>query len=90
MLEFQYPFILLFIFLVPIFIGIERKRSHSSEGTMRFSHKNLIPESAIKCGEAKSLFLIINKLVILTLIIVALAGPRLSEEIIESNIVQRR
>ena len=52
---------------------------------MRFSHKNLIPESAIKRGEAKSLFLIINKLVILTLIIVALAGPRLSEKIIESN-----
>ena len=85
MLEFQYPFILLFIFLVPILFGIERKRRHSSEGTMRFSHKNLIPESAIKRGEAKSLFLIIYKLVIITLIIVALAEPRLSEKIIESN-----
>ena len=85
MLEFQYPLILLFLFLVPILFGIERKRRHVSEGTMRFSHINLIPASAIKSGERKSLILILIKLIVITLIIIALAGPRFSEKIIESN-----
>ncbi|MAJ43224.1 MAG: aerotolerance regulator BatA [Candidatus Marinimicrobia bacterium] len=85
MIEFQYPILLLLLFLVPILFSIDRKRRHTSEGTMRFSHIELIPNSAIKSGETKSLFLLINKLIIFTLIIFALAGPRISEKVIESN-----
>ncbi|MBK53088.1 MAG: aerotolerance regulator BatA [Candidatus Marinimicrobia bacterium] len=85
MLEFQYPLILLLLFLVPILFGFDRKRRHLSEGTMRFSNIELIPTAAIKSGENKSLLLLINKLIIITLIIIALSGPRISEKIIESN-----
>jgi Ca-activated chloride channel homolog len=86
MIEFQHPFILFSLILVPILFGVERKRRHHSEGTMRFSHKDLIPISAIKRGESKSRFLLINKLIIFILIIIALTGPRYSEKITESNL----
>ena len=85
MIEFQYPLILLLFLLVPILFGFERKRRHLTEGTMRFSHSNLIPESAIKSGEIKSLILTFLKLIIITLIIIALTGPRLTEKVVESN-----
>ena len=85
MIEFQYPIILLFLIIVPILFVIERKRRHKTEGTMRFSHIDLIPDLAIKSGERKSLLLLVNKLFVLALIILALSGPRFSQKITESN-----
>ena len=85
MLEFEYPWLLILLASLPILFWMDQRSASRRDGTMRFSHKNLIPLSAIKSGLYKVRFLLFLKLSVLGLIIIALAGPRLSESIRETN-----
>ena len=84
-MEFGQPYYLFFFIFIPILILWYFIRGKDLEATVRFSNLDLIPESVIRNGKMKNMLLIFGRLTIISLIILALARPRLSDTIHETK-----
>ena len=84
-MEFGQPYYLLLLLLHPILILWYYKKGQNQEATIRFSNLDLIPESVMRNGQMKNVIFIIGRLVIMFLIILALARPRLTGTILETK-----
>jgi len=80
-MEFGHPYFLFLLLILPILTLWYFKKGHSLEATIRFSNLDLIPESIIRNGQIRNIFFILGRLLIMLLIILALARPRLSDTI---------
>ena len=84
-MEFGQPYYLFFLLLPPILILWYYKKGQHQEATVRFSNLDLIPNSVIRNGKMKNMVFILGRLAIISLIILALARPRLSDTIRETK-----
>ena len=84
-MEFGQPYYLFFLLLLPILIVWYYKKGQHQEATVRFSNLDLIPNSVIRNGKMKNMVFILGRLAIISLIILALARPRLSDTIRETK-----
>ena len=84
-MEFGQPYYLFFLLLLPILILWYIKKGQHQEATVRFSNLDLIPKSVIRNGKMKNMLFIYGRLTIITLIILALSRPRLSDTIRETK-----
>ena len=84
-MEFGQPYYLFFLLLLPILILWYYKKGQHQEATVRFSNLDLIPNSVIHNGKMKNMVFILGRLAIISLIILALARPRLSDTIRETK-----
>ena len=84
-MEFGQPYYLFFLLLLPILILWYYKKGQHQEATVRFSNLDLIPNSVIRNGKMKNMVFILVRLAIISLIILALARPRLSDTIRETK-----
>ena len=84
-MEFGQPYYLFFLLLPPILILWYYKKGQHQEATVRFSNLDLIPNSVIRNGKMKNMVFILGRLAIISLIILALARPRLSNTIRETK-----
>ena len=84
-MEFGQPYYLFLLLLLPILILWYFKQGQNQEATIRYSNIDLIPKSVIRSGRMKNLVFIIGRIVIMLLIILALARPRISDTIQETK-----
>ena len=84
-MEFGQPYYLFFLLLLPILILWYYKKGQHQEATVRFSNLDLIPNSVFRNGKMKNMVFILGRLAIISLIILALARPRLSDTIRETK-----
>ena len=84
-MEFGQPYYLLLLLLLPILILWYFKKGQNQEATIRYSNIDLIPKSVIRSGRMKNLVFIIGRIVIMLLIILALARPRLTDTVRETK-----
>ena len=84
-MEFGQPYYLFFLLLPPLLILWYYKKGQHQEATIRFSNLDLIPNSVIRNGKMKNMVFILGRLAIISLIILALARPRLSDTIRETK-----
>ena len=84
-MEFGQPYYLFFLLLLPILILWYFKKGQHHEATVRFSNLDLIPNRVIRNGKIKNMVFILGRLAIISLIILALARPRLSDTIRETK-----
>ena len=84
-MEFGQPYYLFLFIFIPILILWYFIRGKDLEATVRFSNLDLIPKSVIRNGKMKNMLFIFGRLAIISLIILALARPRLSDTIRETK-----
>jgi len=84
-MEFGQPYFLLLLLILPILTLWYFKKGQIQEATVRFSNLDLIPENVIRNGWIKNMVFIMGRLIIMFLIILALARPRLSDTIRETK-----
>ena len=84
-MEFGQPYYLILLFLLPLLVLWYFKRGQNQEATIRYSNLDLIPKSVIRSGRMKNLVYILGRIAIMFLIILALAGPRISDTIRETK-----
>ncbi len=84
-MEFGQPYYLTLLLILPILIFWYFKKGQNQEATVRFSNLDLIPETIIRSGQIKNMIYVIGRLIIMLFIILALARPRLSDTIRETN-----
>jgi len=84
-MEFGQPYYLILLLILPILIFWYFKKGQNQEATVRFSNLDLIPDTIIRSGQIKNMIIVMGRLVIMLLIILALARPRLSDTIRETN-----
>ena len=84
-MEFGQPYYLFLLLLLPMLILWYFKQGKNQEATIRYSNIDLIPKSVIRSGRMKNLVFIIGRIVIMLLIILALARPRISDTIRETK-----
>ena len=84
-MELGQPYYLLLLLLLPILVFWYIIKGQNQEASIRFSNLDLIPESVINNGININKVFILIKLLIMSLIIIALARPRLSNTIRETN-----
>jgi len=86
MITFEHPWVLMGLLLIPAYFVWKQRFGSSKEGTMRVSALQLIPDAFRKRGQAKIIFINILKLITVSLIIIALARPRMVENMQEKNV----
>lgn len=86
MIFFEHSWVLLGLLIIPAFFWWKKRGGHLNEGTMRVSSISLIPESFRKRGNTKILLIYVLKTITITLIILALARPRVVESILEKSV----
>ena len=84
-MEFGQPYYLILLLILPILVFWYFKKGQNQEATVRFSNLDLIPKTIIRSGQIKNMIIVMGRLVIMLLIILALARPRLSDTIRETN-----
>ena len=84
-MEFGQPYYLILLLILPILIFWYFKKGQNQEATVRFSNLDLIPETIIRSGQIKNMIIVMGRLLIMLFIILALARPRLSDTIRETN-----
>jgi Ca-activated chloride channel family protein len=86
MLEFQYPWFLLLLVLVPMIYYLQYRLAHRWEGSVRISSKQLIPDRLQKKGRRRVMTLQIIRSLVLILLIIGIARPRWVEALQESKV----
>ena len=86
MLEFQQPWWLLLLVLMPFLYWWYLRRGHRWEGVLRFSSLALFDPAAVRSGSLKAGFLQGGKFLLLALVVLALARPRLADVIRETRV----
>ena len=84
-MEFGQPYYLFLLLLLPMLILWYFKQGQNHEATIRYSNIDLIPKSIIRSGRMKNLVFILGRIVIMLLIILALARPRLIDTVRETK-----
>ena len=87
MIFFEHPWILLGLIIIPAYFIWQKRQGWKHEGTMRIASLQLIPDAFRKRGNAKIIFINILKVITVSLIIIALARPRIVESIQEKNVL---
>ena len=80
-MEFYQPYYLILLILLPILLAWYLKQGKNLEATLRFSNIELIPNDVVKNGRNKNMFFILSRILIMMLVIIALARPRLIDTI---------
>ena len=78
MIEFEFPYLLISLLIIPIMLYWYFHNGQYQEGTMLYSDISLIPKDAFQRGQLKSRILLFLRLLIIFLILVALSRPRIS------------
>lgn len=86
MLEFQQPWWVLLLVLVPFLYWWYLRRGHSREGVLRFSSLALFDPAAVRSGSLKAGLLRGAKFLLLALVVLALARPRLADVVRETRV----
>ena len=86
MLEFQQPWWLLLLLLVPFLYWWYLRRGHRWEGVLRFSSLDLFDPAAVRSGSLKAGLLRGAKFLLLALVVLALARPRLTDVVRETRV----
>lgn len=86
MLEFQQPWWLLLLVLVPFLYWWYLRLGHSREGVLRFSSLTLFDPAAVRSGSLKAGLLRGAKFLLLALVVLALARPRLADVVRETRV----
>tara|TARA_B100000029_G_scaffold509984_1_gene600439 strand:- start:1509 stop:2498 length:990 start_codon:yes stop_codon:yes gene_type:complete len=84
-MEFASPYYLLLLILLPLFCFWYFYWGKENEGTIKYSNTELVPDISKKIGIWKNIVLVITKLIIMFLIIIALARPRIINIINETK-----
>ena len=84
-MEFGQPYYLFLLLLLPMLILWYFKQGKNQEATIRYSNIDLIPKSVIRSGRMKNLVFILGRIVIMLLIILALARPRITDTVRETK-----
>ena len=84
-MEFGQPYYLFLLLLLPMLILWYFKQGQNQEATIRYSNIDLIPKSVIRSGRMKNLVFILGRIVIMLLIILALARPRITDTVRETK-----
>jgi Ca-activated chloride channel family protein len=84
-MDFQHPWYLLLFALIPILIGWYRTSGRNKEGTLRISSSTFISEEFRIIGKRKHRLLQSLYLMVLSLVILGLARPRLIDNLQETS-----
>ncbi len=84
-MEFAHPYYLVGLLGVPIMLLWYFKRGQYQEASIRYSSVSFIPSQYLKRGKRKALGLLFTKLIIISLMIIGLARPRISDTIRETS-----
>ncbi|NOZ07293.1 MAG: VWA domain-containing protein [FCB group bacterium] len=85
MIDFEHPLFLFLLVLPPLFLLWYLRKGRLQEATIRFSAIELIPRAAVRSGERKVKFLLFLKFLVFILLIIALARPRVTDTLRETN-----
>ena len=80
-MEFYQPYYLILLILLPVLLAWYLKQGKNLEATLRFSNIELIPNDVVNNGRNKNMFFILSRILIMMLVIIALARPRLIDTI---------
>lgn len=84
-MQFENPFYLLLLFLIPIFFLWYKKIGENQQGTLSIPSINLTSKKIRKSGTRKHNYLIIQQIMLLALIVIGISRPRLINEITETT-----
>ena len=84
-MDFQHPWYLLLLFVIPILIVWYKFYGTKWQGTIRISSSYFISDELIASGRFKYKIIVLSHLLVLTLIIFGLARPRLIDKLEESS-----
>ncbi len=85
-MDFQSPFYLLLLTLVPFLILWYQKNGKNNEAIILISSKEFLSEGIINSGRKKNILLKSGQLLILILIIIGLSRPRLIDKVTETSV----
>ena len=85
-MDFQHPWYLILFLTLPILIGWYRTFGRKKEGTLRISSSTFISEEFRTIGKRKHRFLQTLYLMVLSLVILGLARPRLIDNLQETSV----
>jgi len=85
-MDFQHPWYLILLLILPLAMGWYRAFGRNKEGTLRISSSTFISEEFKIIGNRKHIFLRTMYLLVLFLIILGLARPRLIDNLQETSV----
>jgi len=85
-MDFQHPWYLILFALIPMLIGWDRTSGLKKEGTLRISSTAFISEEIRTIGTRKNRLLKTIYLIVISLIILGMARPRLIDNLQESSV----
>ena len=85
-MDFQHPWYLILLLILPLAMGWYRAYGRNKEGTLRISSSAFISEEFKIIGNRKHIFLRTMYLLVLLLIILGLARPRLIDNLQETSV----
>ncbi len=86
MLEFQHPWWLVLLLPVPLLALWYRRQGHKWDGALRFSSLSLFDPAMVRAGRFRAGLVRVIKLALLVLVVLALARPRLTDVVRETQI----
>jgi len=85
-MDFQHPWYLLLLFIIPALWGYYRASGQNKEGTVRISSSTFLSEELKTIGNRKKQLLHLLFYSMMTLVILGLARPRLVDQLQESSV----
>ena len=85
-MDFQHPWYLILLLILPLAMGWYRAYGRNKEGTLRISSSAFISEEFKRIGNRKHMFLRTMYLLVLFLVILGLARPRLIDNLQETSV----
>ncbi len=85
-MDFQHPWYLILLLILPLAMGWYRTSGRNKEGTLRISSSTFISEEFKTIGNRKHMFLRTMYLLVLFLVILGLARPRLIDNLQETSV----
>ena len=86
MFNFQFPYFFLFFIVLFIILLFYNFKGYSNEAVLRFSDIKLIPENFLIRAKYKNIIILWLKIIIISLMIIALARPRKTNIITDSKV----
>ena len=85
-MDFHNPLFLILLTFIPIILYWYRKRRKVNEGLVTYSSSIFFSRNIIKRGSQKSNLLLLTYFIVMTLIIIALSRPRLTNNLFETKV----
>ena len=86
MITFHHPWWLLLLLMLPLLALWYRRRGHRREGALRFSALMLFDPAAVRSGRIKAGLLVGGRFLLLALVALSLARPRLTDVVRETTV----